>query len=209
MTGRRWIPDMVVLSGLTISMAFAAATLFVCQASADEKWTRIDCASGDAHLLPPSGMKANCYEGPFTQTQGQTYACRVSNDAFGLPADSTDPHFYVRVKYPKKSGKVCAMVPFPDPARAMQHVNQFVENDAKNWSALQSSGDDIQLMFFDAKDQKRDGKCFTFTKLGPAAGYSGKGHLFSMVGFFCKAPGQPLDRAAAVALINAIQVKTY
>jgi hypothetical protein len=90
----------------------------------------------------------------------------------------------------------------------MRHVHKFVENEAMHWSAMQAAGDDINLMFFDAKNQKRDGKCFTFIKLGPAAGYSGKGHLFTMIGFFCKAPGQPIDAAAAAALVNAIQVKT-
>jgi len=50
--------------------------------------------------------------------------------------------------------------------------------------------------------------CFTFIKLGPMAGHSGKGHLFTMIGFFCKAPGQPLDVTMAAAMVSAIQVKT-
>jgi hypothetical protein len=111
------------------------------------------------------------------------------------------------VRYPKKGGKVCATIPFANPEGAMRHVHKFVENEATNWSGLQPIGNDISVMFFDAKNQKRDGKCFTFIKLGPSAGYSGKGHLFSMMGFFCKAPGPPLDAAAAAALVNAIQVK--
>jgi hypothetical protein len=28
-----------------------------------------------------------------------------------------------------------------------------------------------------------------------------------MIGFFCKAPGQPLDANAAAAMINAVQLK--
>ena len=40
------------------------------------------------------------------------------------------------------------------------------------------------------------------------AGHSGKGHLFTMIGFFCKAPGQPLDVTMAAAMVSAIQVKT-
>ena len=210
MTNPRWTPDLVVLRRLLISMtaAFAAATLLVCAASADEKWTKIDCAGGDARLLPPRGTQADCFEGPFTQTQGQNYACRLSNFSFGSPADAQGARFYARVKFPRLSGKVCATIPFPDPQNAMQHVNQFVENQATNWSAMQPVGEDIELMFFDAKNQKREGKCFTFTKLGPSKGYSGKGHLFTMIGVFCKPPGQPVDAALAVATINAIQVKT-
>ena len=171
-----------------------------------EEWTKVECAN--ASLLPPAGLKANCFEGPFTQPQGQNYSCRLSNDSFGVPAEAAEPSFYVRVKFPKRAGKVCATIPFPDPANAMQHVHKFVENQATNWSAMQAAGNDINVMFFDAKNQKREGKCFTFVKLGRVAGYSGKGHLFTMIGFFCKAPGQPLDATMAAAQVNAIQVKT-
>jgi hypothetical protein len=114
----------------------------------------------------------------------------------------------VVAKYPNKGGKVCAVIPFPNPTDAMQHVHKFVENGAKNWSAMQAISDDINVMFFDAKNQTRDGKCFTFIKLGPVAGYSGKGHLYSLIGFFCKAPGQALDATAAVAMVNAVRLKT-
>jgi hypothetical protein len=43
-------------------------------------------------------------------------------------------------------------------------------------------------MFLDARNQKREGKCVSFIKLGPAAGRAGQGHLFRMEGFLCKAP---------------------
>jgi hypothetical protein len=171
-----------------------------------EDWTKIDCA-GSA-IVPPPGFKANCFEGPFTQTGGQNYACRLSNVSFGFFAEGTEPRFYTRARYPKKSGKVCATIAFQEPVNAMQHVHKFVENEATNWSAMQPAGSDISLMFFDAKNQKRDAKCFTFIKLGPPAGHAGQGRLFTMIGFFCKAPGQPLDAATAAALVNQIQVKT-
>jgi hypothetical protein len=171
-----------------------------------EEWTKIDCAS--ANLQPPPGLKASCFQGPFAKVLGQ-YDCRLSDDTFGFLPDGTDPHFYVRVRYPKTVGKAkaCATIPFPDPTHAMQHVHKFVESEGTNWSGMQAIGHDINVMFFDAKDQKRDGKCFAFIKLGPMAGYSGKGHLFTMRGFFCKAPGQALDAAMAAAMVNAVQLK--
>lgn len=175
-------------------------------AHAQEPSTKVDCAG--ASLIPPPGFNANCFEGPFTQVGGQSYACRLSNVSFGFRPESSDPRFHVRARFPKKGGKVCATLPFPNPEDAMQHVHKLVENDATHWSAMQTVAPDINVMFFDAKDQKVNGKCFTFIKLGPSAGYSGKGHLFTMIGFFCKAPGQPLDAAAAVAVVNAIQLKT-
>ena len=163
----------------------------------------LGCASPSA-----GGMQGNCFQGPLSKTQGQDYSCRLFNYAIGFPPAGTEPRFHVVAKYPNKGGKVCSVVPFPNPTNAMQHVHKFVENGAKNWSEMQDIGDDINVMFFDAKNQTRDGKCFTFIKLGPAAGYSGKGHAFSLIGFFCKAPGQPLDAAAAVAMVNAVRLKT-
>lgn len=204
-SARRISCTVAVRRSILLIAALGAMSLFGDLAIAQEEWTKVDCAG--ASLLPPPGINANCFEGPFSQVSGQ-YTCRVSNVSFGFPSDATEPRFFARARYPRKSGKVCATIPFPNPEEAMRHVHKFVENEAMHWSAMQAMGNDINLMFFDAKNQKRDGKCFTFIKLGPIAGYSGKGHLFTMIGFFCKAPGQPLDAAAAAALVNAIQVKT-
>ena len=190
---------LVLVAAMPVLMALAAHP-----AEAQEEWTKLDCAT--ASLQPPPGTKANCFEGPFAKVLGQ-YDCRLSEDSVGVAADTTDPRFYVRVKYPKKAGKVCATIPFPHPTHAMQHVHKFVESEATNWSEMQAIGSDINVMFFDAKNQKRDGKCFTFIKLGPMAGRAGEGHLFTMIGFFCKAPGQPLDANAAAVMINAVQLK--
>jgi len=181
--------------------------LIMRHSQAQEEWTKIDCASADAHLLPPASIRANCFQGPFSKPQGQ-YDCRLFNYSIGFIPDATEPRFRVVARYPNKGGKVCAVTPFPDPVNAMKHIHKFVENEATNWSEMQSAGDGISLMFFDAKDQKRDGKCFTFIKLGPNAGQSGKGHQFTLIGFFCKSPGQPLDTAMAASLVNAIQLKT-
>jgi hypothetical protein len=171
-----------------------------------EDWTKLDCATAEAHLLPPPGIRAECFRGPFKQSQGQVYACRFSSYAFGFPADASEPHFYARAYYPKKEGKNCSAILLDTPTNIMQHVNKFVDAEATNWSAIQSIGQDIQVMFFDAKNQKRDGKCFSFVKLGPTAGRAAMGHQFTMMGFFCKAPGQPLDANMAATLINGIRI---
>lgn len=198
---RRWSLLLASLAVLLLALERAPAQE---EGATPEAWTKIDCAG--ASLQPPAGLKANCFEGPFAKVQGQ-YDCRLSDDSIGFPPEATDPRFYVRARYPKKSGKLCSTIGFKNPVGAMQHVHKFVENEATNWSDMQPVGSDINIMFFDAKNQKRDGKCFTFIKLGPAAGRAGEGHLFTMRGFFCKAPGQALDAAAAAALVNSLQLK--
>jgi hypothetical protein len=198
---RRWSLLLASLAALLLALERALAQE---GGTTPEAFTKIDCAG--ANLQPPPGLKANCFQGPFAKVLGQ-YDCRLSDDTFGFLPDGTDPHFYVRVRYPKRAGKVCATIPFPDPTHAMQHVHKFVESEGTNWSGMQAIGNDINVMFFDAKDQKRDGKCFAFIKLGPMAGRAGEGHLFTMRGFFCKAPGQALDAATAAAMVNAVQLK--
>ncbi|HKF72517.1 MAG TPA: hypothetical protein VKB68_12250 [Stellaceae bacterium] len=185
-------------------LALLALLAFASRGSAQEQgWTKVDCAGSDAHLTPPSGVHADCYVGPFQQSMGQVYACRLSRYSFGVPAEAKEPHFYARASYPKREGKKCSVI--LEPADSLQHVHKFVELEATNWSPTQTVGD-IQLMFFDAKNQKREGKCASFTKLGPAAGRAGQGYLFKIVGFLCKGPGQPLDAAAAAALVNGIRI---
>jgi hypothetical protein len=197
---RRWS---LVIAGLAIIL-LAAGRAPAQEEKAAESWTRIDCAA--ATLQPPPGLKANCFQGPFAKVLGQ-YDCRISDDAIGFLPDATDPRFYVRVRYPKVTSKSCATMPFPNPTNAMQHVHQFVQSEGTNWSGMQAIGDDINVMFFDAKNQKRDGKCFAFIKLGPMAGRAGEGHRFTMRGFFCKAPGQALDASMAAAMVNSVQLK--
>jgi hypothetical protein len=193
---------LAVAAVATLALVLLGARL--AQAQDEEGWTRIDCAG--ATLRPPPGLTANCFQGPFAKVQGP-YDCRLSDDSFGFLPDRTDPHFYVRMRYPKVTAKACSAMAFPDPGVAMQHVHKFVEHQAKNWSELQAIGSDLSVMFFDVKSGTRDGKCFAFVKLGPSSGYSGKGYRFNMRGFFCAPPGQPLDAAKAAAMVSAVQVK--
>jgi len=205
---RMWIPGAlgyrvvrsVWLLGLLALLAIPLAAL-----AQQQEWTKIDCASSDAHLMPPPGIHADCFRGPFKQPMGQVYACRLLNYSFGVPAAGTEPRFFARATYPRKEGKGCSVI--LEPNDNPQHLHKFVEAEATNWSPSQTVGD-IQLMFFDAKNQKREDKCATFIKLGPVAGRAGQGHLFKILGFLCKAPGQPLDTAAVVALVNAIRINT-
>ena len=201
MTTRSWMqwPILAAILGALLTPAANAQ-------QQQEEFTKIDCAG--ATLQPPPGLHANCLQGPFAKVLGQ-YDCRISDDAIVFLPDATDPRFYVRVRYPKVTSKNCSTIPFPNPTNAMQHVHKFVENEATNWSAMQPVGNDINVMFFDAKNQKRDGKCFAFIKLGPMGGRAGEGHRFTMRGFFCKAPGQALDTNAAASMINAVQLKMH
>jgi hypothetical protein len=194
---RRWLLLTLTLSGILV----VEGRVF-----AQEPFTKVDCGSADAHLLPPAGLEANCYQGPFDKAQG-IYDCRLANVTIGAPPNANQPSFYVRARYPRIGSKLCATIGFPNPTGAMQHVHRFVESQATNWSALQQVGDDLQLMFFDAKNQTQNGKCFTFTKTGPPAGKTGGGHAYTMIGFFCKAPGQPLDATKAATLVNSLQLR--
>ena len=189
-----------MLLGLLALLAFASPAC-----AQQEGWTKVDCAGSDAHLTPPPGVHADCFQGPLKIPMGQVYACKLLNYSFGVPAEATEPRFFARATYPRKGGKGCSVI--LEQTDTLQHVHKFVEAEATNSSPSQTIGD-VQLMLFDAKNQKREGKCASFIKLGPVAGRAGEGRLFKISGFACKAPGQPLDAAAAAALVNGIHINT-
>lgn len=166
------------------------------------EWNKIDCA--DTHLLPPTGIKSLCFEGGFEKAQGN-YDCSLNNVAIGSTPEGSEPHFFVRARYPRVGSQTCVTMGFPNAAEALQHFHRFLAQ-ATNWSDVESPRGDIQLRFFDIGSQARDGRCFSFIKNGPTQ-TRGKGYQFTMIGFFCNAPKQPLDTAAAVSMIDALQLK--
>jgi hypothetical protein len=168
------------------------------------EWTKVACGSGDAHLLPPAGFTANCFEGTFEKAQG-IYDCRLNNASFGSPTEGTEPHFFARARYPTSAARGCGTIGFPNAAMAMRRFHPFLESQAANWSGIETVRDDLQIMFFDAKDHARDGRCFSFIKNGPPQPMS-KGHAFTIFGFFCKAPDQAIDTTAAATLVDQIKL---
>jgi hypothetical protein len=166
-----------------------------------QAWTKIDCAG--AHVLVPAGIQADCFQGP--ENSGGSASCRYFEYSLTYPANPVLPRFYVRLR--ESQSPKCGLV-FPTaPASVMQHAAKFVEDEGTNWSAVQALDADTNVMFFDAKNQKREGKCFTFTRLGPIMG-TGGARAYTMFGYFCKPPGQALDASTAAAMIKALQVKS-
>lgn len=166
------------------------------------QWTRVDC--GSAHLLAPTSMGPLCFEGGFERAQGN-YDCSLNNVAVGSDPDGSEPHFYARARYPRVGSQSCVTMGYPNAADALQHVHRLL-GQASNWSDIESPRSDLQLRFFDLKTQRRDGRCVSFIKNGPSQTH-GKGYTFTMIGFFCKPPNQPLDTAAAIGMIDALQLK--
>ena len=203
MQSRRVVQVAYLMSTIVFLFFGAHALAQTRQAPPQEvEWTKIDCAG--AHLLPPPGMKADCFDGGFEKAQGN-YDCKLNNVMIGTPAEGNGPHFNTRARYPRVGTQGCVTMGFPNAAEALQHFHRFLAQ-AANWSDVQTPRNDIQLRFFDAKTRARDGRCFSFIKNGPTQ-TKGKGYQFTLFGFFCKPPGQPVDAAAAIGLIDAIQLK--
>jgi len=195
-TGRTARTLIALLAGL------AAAILSSDGARADE-WTKVDCASADARVVPPAGIQADCYKGP--EDKGGSQNCTYFRYSASAPGGASEPRFYLQFRAAPNPQR-CGLVFSRSPTEVMQHAAKFVEDEATNWSQLQSIDADTQAMFFDAKNQKREGKCFAFTKFGPLM--SATAHTYTLFGYFCKAPGQALDARAAVAMVAAIQLKS-
>lgn len=190
------------------TMLFAAVLLGVLGLSTApapaQAWTKIDCSGG--HVLAPAGLPAECYNGPEdTGGAGTAQACRYFKYSVTLPANTGGkPRYWVQLR--QSPSAKCGLILSAAPATTIQHVARFVEDEGTNWSAVQALDVNTEAMFFDAKNQKREGRCFGFTKLGPLV--SATAHAYTLIGFFCKPPGQALDAAAALAMVNAIQIKS-
>jgi hypothetical protein len=80
-----------------------------------------------------------------------------------------------------------------------------VRNQATNWAEPQTLADGSIVVLFDSTDRKRDGKCFMFYKPGsPQLGRGTNGLRSTFFGYFCKAPGEALDLAAATELLKGV-----
>jgi hypothetical protein len=184
----------VLLGALALSMGPARA----------QAWTKIDCGGG--HVLAPPGLPAECYNGPEdTGGAGTAQPCRYFKYSVTLPANTGGkPRYWVQLR--QSSSARCGLVISAAPATTIQHVAKFVEDEGTNWSAVQALDTNTNAMFFDAKNQKREGRCFGFTRLGPLV--NATAHAYTLIGFFCNAPGQALDASAALALVNAVGIKS-
>jgi hypothetical protein len=189
---------------LNLTIVFMAVLLAAfglhAQPAHAQAWTKIDCSG--AHLLAPPGVQAECNQGP--EDMGGTASCHYFRYSITVPANVREPRFYVQLR--QSQNVRCGLAFSASPENTMKRAAKFVEDEATNWSALQALDPDTNVMFFDAKNQKTEGKCFAFTKLGPLVNAAGR--AYTMYGFFCKPPGQGLDAASAGALIGGIQVKS-
>ena len=175
---------------------------FMAQPAHAQAWSKVDCAG--TNLGAPAGIQFDCWQaGPDNGGAAGT-SCQFFSYQAALPANVDEPHFFIQLRQ-APSPKCGVQLP-RGPADTMQHESKFVNEQATNWSAVQALDADTNIMFFDAKNQKQEGKCVAFTKLGPSRGTAGRAHW--MFGYFCKRPGQPLDAAAAASMIKGIEVKS-
>ena len=167
-----------------------------------QAFSKVDCAG--TNLGAPAGIQFDCWqEGPDNGGAVGT-SCQFFGYQAAIPANVDEPHFFIQLRQ-APSPKCGVQMPH-GPADTMQHQTKFVNEQANNWSAVQAIDADTNVMFFDAKNQKQEGKCFAFTKLGPSRGTVGRAYW--MFGYFCKRPGQPVDAAVAATTINGIGIKS-
>lgn len=182
-----------------ITAALLCVFGFAAQPAHAESWSKVDCSG--THLGAPAGIQADCWQA--APDNGGTTSCVFFSYQIALPPNANEPHFFAQLR--DSANPRCGVNP-RNPAEAMQHETKFINEQAGNWSAVQALDANTNIMFFDAKNQKQEGKCFAFTKVGPSRGTIGVAYW--MFGYFCKRPGQPLDAAAAASLIQAIQIKS-
>ncbi len=164
---------------LYVTTLFAAVLLGVLGRAGPaeaQAWNKIDC--GGAHLLPPSGVQADCYQGP--EDLGDTQNCHYFRYSLAIPPNAREPRFYVQLR--QSQNAKCGLTFRGTPENTMRYAATFVEDQGVNWSAVQALDADTNVMFFDAKNQKTEGKCFAFTEQGPLINAAGR--AYTMYGYF-------------------------
>ena len=179
--------------------------------------TVIDCSNSLVKL--PGGLQVECGTYPSTSDpsgvdSGGLPAC--VNPRFDIRSLAGQPSLYVFARVRGVSSKACGVWP-PQNAKnnmvtSTKKYKPFVHDDATDWSRkpieLKHAG---LALLFDSPNKDRDGKCVAFFQPGPPIAGSKETRQYTRYyyirGWVCTAPGQTLDKAAAIALVKSFQVE--
>ena len=184
-----------------ILFAFALALPLLLTDKAHAQRQSIDCAS--SALPMPAGFSGECYSANERGTGN--YGCSEINYEIGAVEGQKGPRFLSRLRMATKG---CAIVD-NNPVETVKRLSAIPRTDAANWSE-QHKGDGSDVYWtFDRTSQNPNGKCFAYYRTGPPVVKSRTpGFYYTVVGFFCKAPGQPLDDAAVRSILSSVKVNS-
>lgn len=181
-----------------VLFGFAFALLLADKAHAQAQ--NIDCAS--SALPMPPGFSGECK----SQNERGTgnYGCSKIEYFFRAADAQPGPRFFSRVVMGTKG---CGMV-INNPLDVLKQT-AAVPRMATNWSDVHKGDGTDEYWTFDGSDPKQNGKCFAYHRNGPQTTKSKTvAYDYVVIGFFCKAPGQPLDDAAVRAILKSVQVNS-
>ena len=174
----------------------------------------IDCSN--SLVKPPAGLQVECGTYPSTSDpsgvmSGGLPAC--VNPRYDIRGLAGQPSLYVFARIRGVQSRYCGVWP-PQNARnnmvtSTKKYKPFVHDDATNWSRkpIELKHGGVALLF-DSPNKDRDGKCVAFFQPGPPLRVSGgrsDTRYYYIRGWVCTAPGQTLDKAAAIALIKSFK----
>jgi hypothetical protein len=181
---------------------FAAAMMLAPAARAQNTdWVKTECSSPGIAL--PNGLQGDCYDFNGPPDMGGTVNCRLS--WFSVASKpGTGPRFRVATRVARNNAG-CYLAVAHDVELIKKRSGLYVRDQATNWAEPQDLADGSVVVFFDSKDRQRDGKCFVFSKPGsPQLGRYTNGLRAVFFGYFCKAPGEAFDLAAATELLKGV-----
>ena len=182
-----------------LGLACALPMLLADKAHAQRQ--NIDCAS--SALPMPAGFSGECYSENERGTGN--YGCSIINYQIGAVEGQKGPRFFSHLRIATKG---CALMD-TNPLGTLKEHSPLAKLNATNWSD-QRKGDGSDVYWtFDRSDQNPIGKCFAYYRTGPPVAKSKTpGFYYTVVGFFCKPPGQPLDDAAVHSILSSVRVNS-
>jgi hypothetical protein len=178
--------------------------------------TVIDCSN--SLVKPPGGLQVECGTYPSTSDpsgvdSGGMPAC--VNPRYDIRGLAGQPSLYVFARIRGVSHGTGCGVWLPQNARtnivtSTKKYKPFVHDDATNWSRkpIELKHGGVALLF-DSPNKDRDGKCVAFIQPGPPLtnSYRQYTRYYYMRGWVCTAPGQTLNKAAAIDLIKSFKIE--
>jgi len=175
----------------------------------------IDCSN--SLVKPPAGLQVECGTYPSTidpsgVDSGGNPAC--VNPRYDIRGLAGQPSLYVFARVRGASSIRTCGVWLPQNARtnivtSTKKYKPFVHDDATNWSRkpIELKHGGVALLF-DSPNKDRDGKCVAFIQPGPPliGSFRAYTRYYYIRGWVCTAPGQTLNKAAAIDLIKSFKV---
>lgn len=169
------------------------------------QWTNTECGSPGIAL--PSDYSGTCYKrNEFVDVRNHRGYCVYEWYAVNRLRGSAPRFNVANMVGGLTNGCPTAVNANPGVVAQRSRVRATFRHLAGQWRAPEVLANQTIIWFFESDNRVREGTCFMFAKPGRpyARRHTVRGYYNTFYGFFCAAPGAPMDLAKASALLEGV-----